>query len=438
MPDRQRDRVPNDRLRRARLAAPSPSGSGRPMSRRELAEVASGYLPYPMDEKYVGKLERGVYCWPSAAHRTAIRRALGVHSDYDLGFYVARPPRAAGVVSAQRGAPEFPPGSGPLGGIAGPQLHGGFQHWSVLGEPLRETAFAPSATEPAALRLRLDRCKALDGEAGPTCALPEVLALLADTARCAREARPPRRAAMLGIAAEGAEFAGWLYRDLQVLPSATYWYDRAMDWAQEAQDTALQGYILIKKSQMAFDARDAGRVRALADAAVQGPWRMPARIRSEAVLQQALGMAMTGEAATQVERVVAEAEAVLAGIGDAAVPEEPGHGAFADLTFRLRRAACYTEAGQPRRAAELFQDVIAAGELSRRDDGFFRARRSAALALSGEPDEASAVALEAVRIARATSSGRTLKLVSEAATVLDRWRDRSGPRELREALVALA
>jgi hypothetical protein len=69
------------------------------MSRRELAQLASEFLAHPIDEKYIGKLERGVYRWPSSAHRGAIRRALGDRSDRDLGFYVSRPPRAGrGVV----------------------------------------------------------------------------------------------------------------------------------------------------------------------------------------------------------------------------------------------------------------------------------------------------------------------------------------------------
>ncbi len=52
-----------------------------------------------------------------------------------------------------------------------------------------------------------------------------------------RTSRAPKRA-------DGAEFAGWLYRDLQDHASAAYWYDRAMEWAQAANNTAMQGYAL--------------------------------------------------------------------------------------------------------------------------------------------------------------------------------------------------
>jgi len=50
--------------------------------------------------------------------------------------------------------------------------------------------------------------------------------------------------------ARAAEFVGWLYRDAGLLPAASYWQDRAEQWAQEAGDLPLQGYILLKKSQL--------------------------------------------------------------------------------------------------------------------------------------------------------------------------------------------
>ena len=88
-------KVPNDTLRSARLRRASPSGSGRPMSRQELADAANGYLPVAIDDKYIGKLERGIYRWPNRQHRAALRRALDVETDVELGFYVDRPQPSA-------------------------------------------------------------------------------------------------------------------------------------------------------------------------------------------------------------------------------------------------------------------------------------------------------------------------------------------------------
>lgn len=74
----------------------SPSGSGRPMSRQELAEAANAYLwerhqrRASLDGNYIGKLERGDHRWPQPIYREALRAVLGATADADIGFYVMR------------------------------------------------------------------------------------------------------------------------------------------------------------------------------------------------------------------------------------------------------------------------------------------------------------------------------------------------------------
>ncbi len=43
------------------------------------------------------------------------------------------------------------------------------------------------------------------------------------------------------------------------------WRDRAMEWAQATGDFPMQGYVLPRKSQAAWDERDALRMLTLAD-----------------------------------------------------------------------------------------------------------------------------------------------------------------------------
>jgi hypothetical protein len=87
---------PNDRLRTARLRTLSPSGSGRPMSRQELADAVNTWLyqhdpsEATLDANYIGKLERGEHRWPSRPRRHAIAQVLGAVRDADLGFYINR------------------------------------------------------------------------------------------------------------------------------------------------------------------------------------------------------------------------------------------------------------------------------------------------------------------------------------------------------------
>ena len=285
-------------------------------------------------------------------------------------------------------------------------------------------------------RRRLDTCMMSDGEQGPTRTLPVVLGLLGAVEQHGREVQPAVRRELLSFAACGAEFAGWLYRDANNPVQARFWYDRATEWAQEAGDLLMQGYVLLKKSQMAYDARDALRVFTLAQAAQEGPWQLPTRIRAEVTQQEGLGMAMCGEPLPEVERKFDDARQLLARA--TAGGDQPGlPGAyFTDTTLMLRTATSFTEAGKPARAAALFGEVLTSADLSRRDAGFFRARRAAALALSGEPDEAATVGLESIEVAAATNSRRTLRVLAEVMGTLTRWRGRPAVRELHDAMAA--
>jgi transcriptional regulator with XRE-family HTH domain len=285
-------------------------------------------------------------------------------------------------------------------------------------------------------RRQLDAYMTSDGERGPTRTLPVVLGLLGAVEQHGREVQPAVRRELLSFAACGAEFAGWLYRDANDLAQARFWYDRATEWAQEAGDLLMQGYVLLTKSQMAYDTRDALRVFSLAQAAQEGPWHLPTRIRAEVTQQEALGMAMCGEPLQAVERRFDDARQLLgqaaAGGDQAGLP-----GAyFTDTTLLLRTAASFTEAGKPARAAMLFGEVLSSAPLSRRDAGFFRARRASALALSGEPDEAASVGLESIAVAAATNSRRTLRVLTEVMGTLTPWRGRPLVRELHDAMAA--
>jgi WD40 repeat protein len=89
LPPKQRNLL----LMRARTDLASPSGSGRPMSRQELADLVSQHLDRAVDGKYIARLERGDYRWPSERTRRAIRQVLGAETDADLGFFIVRSAR---------------------------------------------------------------------------------------------------------------------------------------------------------------------------------------------------------------------------------------------------------------------------------------------------------------------------------------------------------
>ncbi|MGK8557210.1 helix-turn-helix domain-containing protein [Nocardia gipuzkoensis] len=275
-------------------------------------------------------------------------------------------------------------------------------------------------------------CQTDDGSHGPAAALPLALGILSAVRRHVSDAKGAVRQSLLSLGAEGAEFVGWLYRDLRRPTVAGYWYDRAIEMAQEAGDLSMQGYVLLRKSQMAYDDRDGLRVLTLAQAARQGPWRLPIAIRAEIMQQEARGLAMQGESFSVVERKLDEARLLLdAGTDDHAADFGPS---CDDHTHLLRAASCYVEAGKPAKAAALYSTVLTACTLSDRDEGYFRARHAVALALSGEPDLAADQGLLAMRRATEKQSARTKQELLRAVEAMGRWQYRPGPRELREAL----
>jgi DNA-binding XRE family transcriptional regulator len=282
---------------------------------------------------------------------------------------------------------------------------------------------------------QLDASMRDDGALGPAKPLPAVLGLLGFIERCARDVPPHVRRELLSLGARGAEFAGWLYRDSHDRERAERWYHQASEWAQEAGDLPMQGYILLKKSQMAYDQRDGLRLFTLATAAHSGPWQLPFKVQAEVTQQVARGMAMLGEPLREVERYLDDARDWLARPGDTA-GESPLSSHYNEINLTLQTASCYIEAGRPRRAADLYRAALRQPALSLRDQGYFLARHTVALALAGEPDDAAAQGLQAVQIVAVTESHRTTRELRRALRTLEPWRSRPAPRALREAIEA--
>lgn len=284
-------------------------------------------------------------------------------------------------------------------------------------------------------RRQLAACATDDGALGPKKTLPTVLGVIQAIEQHAHEVQPAVRRELLAIGAQAAEFAGWLFRDVREPDQASYWRDRATEWAQEAGDRAMQGYVLLKKAQAAYDDRDALRMLTLAQAVQDGPWDLPVKVRAEAAQQEARGHAMLGADYGVVERKLAEARELLADAESTATTDDRPFGAHYNTTLlTMQTAICYCEAGQPRRAVELYEQRLSAGTFSRRDYGYFRALMASSLALAGEPDAAAAAGLEAIPLAIETTSRRTMQELVTVVDVLRPWANRPAVRDLREAL----
>ncbi|WP_432982985.1 helix-turn-helix domain-containing protein [Dactylosporangium sp. CA-233914] len=268
---------------------------------------------------------------------------------------------------------------------------------------------------------RLSRSATDDGLRGPRYALPGVLGIAALVEHAVRQAKPAFRRPLLAVGARAAEFAGWLYRDCGQPAAADYWRDRASEWAMEAAEFAMPGYVLVKKSQSAWDARDAGRMLGLAQAVQEGPWQLPARVMAEAVQQQARGLAMLGAPRKDVDDALERAGELLS----ASAHEQTQLAAHYDAAlFRLQTAICYSESGRPEEAVAIYDATLTPDMFSARDLAYFSALKAQTLAEASRVDDAATTGTAALAGALATGSARTLRELARLGDSLEPRRSR--------------
>lgn len=423
----------NDTLRAARLSRPSPALDGEPMSRGELADAVNTHLwqtthtRYALDAHTIARYERGAVRWPSAAYRSALRTVLGVSFDAQLGFRPTRRGRAGA------GLP------GPDDGVQAADVP--LDRRDVLRTGIAGlAAVAVGGHDPAAPadhRRELERLQQLDRAQGSDRALAGVLGALTSITTALRASRGADRVSLLGIAARSAEFAGFLYRDLGDRARSLHWHDRAMEWAQQGDDVAMQSYVLLRKAQAAYDQRDAGRMLDLTMAAGRGLAALGPGLRAEIHQQRARGEAMLGATDRDVRRRLEVARDELSRAAGRQAPNEPG-AHYSEKLLTLQTAVCLTESGRPAEAVVLYQRILGSGIVSARDDAYFRILLSASLALSGEPDEAARTACGALPVAAATHSRRSIAEARSLLGALQPWRQRTQVRALEDAVRAAA
>ncbi|HEX6472117.1 MAG TPA: hypothetical protein VF069_23700 [Streptosporangiaceae bacterium] len=321
-------------------------------------------------------------------------------------------------------------GAGPLPAIGLDEL----QHIAIALTDARR--YADDAVVGHLTR-RLDACAASDRRHGPKRSIPALMGLIAAVGQLTTGARPEVGRDLLRVGSRAAELAGFFYRDLLMQELAGYWRDRAVEWAQAAHDFSMQGYMLLKKAQAAWDDRDAVRMLTFAQAAQEGPWRLPPHILAEAAQQEARAHALLGRDFDTVERRLDRARALFARHDPAALDPAAGLSAhYSEALLNLQVAMCYGEAGRAGRALELYGRWLTEGAFSRRDYGHFLSLKALAYAAAGEPGEASAAGLRALALARETNSARTHQEVLRLVRRLGRWRDRGDVAALRAAVLA--
>jgi transcriptional regulator with XRE-family HTH domain len=406
---------------------------------RKMAEVLRGAADDPEILPPVYALVRMIRGWeagkhvPSETYRLLYCKAFGKSEDWLFGSYSAELEQVHNELdmeSVERLRRTFRAGG--LAALTLPAL-GLDELRHIAAAVLNSRRYADNEVV-GYCRQQLDDCAADDGRRGPRHALPIALGLIAAIEQMAVDAKPGVRRELLKVGACASEFAGWLYRDVSMPELANYWRDRAIEWAQVSGDMTMQGYVLLKKSQAAWDQRDALRMLTLAEAAQEGPWRLPARVQAEAAQQQARGHAMLDGNLALVEPKLDEARSLLA--QDRATTNSQADIAahYDEALFGIQVAICYYEAKQPERALELYDRWLSPDMFSHRDYGYFLSLKGAALATANQPDAAARAGMDALSFARETESARTVQEVTRLATQLGEWKDRESVRDLRQVL----
>jgi hypothetical protein len=415
-----RDKLPaNELLRGARLRTLSPSGSGLPMSRQELAEAVNAYLSETydlnvhLDENDIGKLERGENRWPREKRREAFRAILHA-TDAELGFYIYRRSRLhladtsaepcasasddAVIVNvvvngrehvirlSRRGLFEAV-----TGGLMAPLLGGNVEVQGPV-DPAVVDHFA-------ALRALLVES---DNRLGPATVLPTVRHQLGLIAQFRRQTSGALHADLLGTEARWAEFAGWLCDDLGEPGEGGWWLGQAMSMAFESNDKDFSTYVLARAAQRAAGGADKDRVHGLARAAARVGTSNP-HVLAFAALQRAHGHALAGET-DQFETVIGQAQA----LADGPPATDGALGSFCTPAYvTAQEGEGWLRLNQPKKAAGRFGQALDKWPApQQRDKGLYLSRAAVAQLASQQHDEAATTALKALRLADTTRSMR--------------------------------
>lgn len=194
----------------------------------------------------------------------------------------------------------------------------------------------------------------------------------------------------------------------------------------------MQGYVLLKKSQAAWDERDAVKMLTLAEAARQESWKLPLHVQAEAVQQEARGYAMLSSDMALIESKLNLARDLLTQ-GDEATRIATHYN---ESLFGIQVATCYCEAGKTEHAIELYERWLSPQAFPRRDYGYFLSLKGRAFVAAGKPDKAAIHGLEALELARETNSARTHQEVLRLVGQLRSWQHMESVRELRHAILA--
>lgn len=288
-------------------------------------------------------------------------------------------------------------------------------------EPLADAANNPHRIgQPAidALARVLSAQRHLEDFVGAAAVVGSVIPQMETVERMVGCTAGPLRPRLMYVAAQWAQYRGWLHTSLGEWPAAQAWNRTALEWAAEVDSPDLTATILSYQAHVSWLTLRPGPTIGLSRAALRGRDVYPGQ-RAYDYFQTAKALAYTGEAA-EAERMLAAGEESAAEV-DAWAGEVPPWQYYREpwlwqLEHGLVRL--YLDRTQPGNAARAVEHLRAglAGmpEHMRASDwaAEYQVYLADAYRRAGAADFARDAVAEARQVAEATSSRRVLSMVA--------------------------
>lgn len=402
---RENGRQPNDHLRAAREAAPSPRVPGAALSRPELADAVNRWLAAHtdrqgvVDEHYVARLERGRIRWPNAEYRAAFAAVLG-QDEKALGF---RPSSAN-----RRPVRPLPAEHAPARPVA-------------PADPAQRSRedYSSETVTVATIRAMAQGFQTADRQVGGGALYGQVVRYLnQEIGPRLLDADGTSGAALFTAAASVTEIAGWMAHDGGRDGHARQHLDRAYRLALAAGNEAMAGNVCASMSHLAGQLGQAAEAVRIADAgmgrarSVSGTTRLVARLHA----MRARGLAMQGSAA-DCRAALVEAERTL----HAARVEPPAEwlAGFDAGSLASEAALCLRQLGDLAEAEQQARQVIRLRPGDRvRSRAFGQLTLARVLVDAGRIDEAAGAGQEVCRAAPSLTSQRVLARLNRLGAAL--------------------
>ncbi|GAA4259710.1 helix-turn-helix transcriptional regulator [Dactylosporangium darangshiense] len=215
-----------------------------------------------------------------------------------------------------------------------------------------------------------------------------------------------------------AEFLSWIHDNTRPLGGGARWLELAEWLAGGAGALQVAGYLLMRRSQQAIEGGDPASAITLARRA-QAQSALPPGTHALSVIREAQGLAHAGDESGSRGKI----QQAYRLVGKSAVFTDDlnltGHCTLGYVA--AHEAYCRLVLGDPAGAAAQYEHALAALPIgSALDEGLWRGYLAQAYAATDRLDQAASQASDALAVARATESTRTMRPLNDVAVALRR------------------